>query len=216
MLLSYFIICPLPGTHFNHFGIPFEVTFATLGPPLEHFGCIFWVKKTTWGARGANRGTNVRFPHFKSFWGTPFGSLFWRFLVFVHEIIMCFHCLFKALFLLSFCCVFEQVGTVKSFKNTAQGSKNNVCWKSNKIGPGPGLGWIGESFSRSSWRQMCFFVEQMSAGKPSEKRYPRKVKQVPMGRSQGSWTAPLKSKIFWVINNNWTRNYNNSTIQQKH
>ena len=100
-------------------------------------------------------------------------------------------------------------------KNTAQGSKNCVCWKSQKIGPEPGLGWIWESFWVSSWWQMLFLVEKMSAGKQSEKRYPRKVKQVPMGRSQGSWTAPLKSKEFWVINNNCTRNHNNSTSQQK-
>ena len=125
---------------------------------------------------------------------------------------LCFcHCLFKALFLFSFGCVFEQVETVKSIKNTAQGSKNSVCWKSNKIGPRPGLGWIWESFLGFSWWTMCFFVEKMSAGKQSEKRYPRKVKLPWMGLSQGSWAAPLKSKIVWVINNNWTRNYNNST-----
>ena len=40
-----------------------------------------------------------------------------------NEIIVFCHCLFKALFLLRFLCVFEQVGTVKSIKNTAQGSK---------------------------------------------------------------------------------------------
>ena len=40
-LLSFFRICPLPGTHFYYFGMPFGVTFASLGPLLEHFGCIF-------------------------------------------------------------------------------------------------------------------------------------------------------------------------------
>ena len=211
MLLSYFIIYPLPGTHFNHFGISFGVIFATLGPPLEHFGCFFWVTKTTWGARGANRGAKVKSRGRESLFGTPFESLFWRFMCFSQEILVWFHCVFKTLSSLSFSCVFEQVGTVKSIKNTAQGSKNYVCWKSNKIDPEPGLGWIWESFLVSSWWQMSFFVEKMSAGKQSEKRYPRKVKQVPMGRSQGSWTAPLKSKIFWVINNNWTGNNNNWT-----
>ena len=37
-LLSFFRICPLPGTHFYDFGLPFGVTFASLGPLLEHFG----------------------------------------------------------------------------------------------------------------------------------------------------------------------------------
>ena len=40
-----------------------------------------------------------------------------------------------------------------------------------------------------------FFVEQMSAKKHAEKRYPRKVKRVETVMSQGSLTAPLKSKI---------------------
>ena len=48
-------------THFNHSGIPFGVIFASLGPLLEHFGCICWVKKTTWGARGATRCAKVTF-----------------------------------------------------------------------------------------------------------------------------------------------------------
>ena len=54
-----------------------------------------------------------------------------------------------------------------------------------------------------------FFVEKMSAKKQAEKRYPRKVKRVETVMSQGSLTAPLKSKIVWVINNNWTRSNNN-------
>ena len=127
---------------------------------------------------------------------------------------MFFHCVFKTLFLFGFSCVFEQVGTVKSIKNTAQGSKNYVCWKSNKIGPGPGLGWIWESFLGSSWWQMCFFVEKVSARKQSEKRYPRKVKLPWMGRSQGSWTAPPKVKDCLSNKqqlNNKLQQFNNST-----
>ena len=135
------------------------------------------------------------FPNFDSLLGTPFESRFLKISCFLQEIIMFFHCVFKALFLCSFLCVFEQVGTVKTIKNTAQGSKNSVCIKSKKIGPGPGLGWILESFVGSSWRQMWFFVEKMSAKKQAEKRYPRKVKQVQTVMSQGSLTAPLKSKI---------------------
>ena len=179
--------------------------FCNLGTFFGALWLLFLCRKTNWGARGAKRSAKVKFPNIKSFFGTPFGSLFWRFMCFSYEIIMLFHCVFKTLFLLSFSCVFEQVGTVKSIKNTAHGSKNYVCWKSNKIGPEPGLGWIWESFLVSSWWHMSFFVEQMSAGKQNEKRYPQKVKLVETGRSQGSWTAPLKSKIFWVINNNWTR-----------
>ena len=72
------------------------------------------------------------FPGKSSLFGTPFESLFCRFIAFSHEIIMFFHVVFKALFLCSFLYVFEQVGTVKTIKNTAQGSKNNVCRKSKK------------------------------------------------------------------------------------
>ena len=120
------------------------------------------------------------------------------------------HCVSKALFSCSFLCVFEPAGTVETIKNTAQDSKNSECRKSKKNGPGPGLGCIWESFLGSSWRQMWFFVEKISARKQAEKRYPRKVKQLQTVMSQGSLTAPLKSKIVWVINNNWTRSNNNT------
>ena len=135
------------------------------------------------------------FPSKSSLFGTPFGSLFCRFIAFSHAIIMFFHGVSKALFLFDFWCVFEQAGTVKTIKNTAQGSKNSVCKKSQKNWPGPGLGWIWESFLGSSCRQMWFFVEKMSARKQAEKRYPPKVKQLQTVMSQGSLTAPLKSKI---------------------
>ena len=135
------------------------------------------------------------FPGKSSLFGTPFESFFCRFIAFSHEINMFFHVVFKALFLCSFSCVFQQVGTVKTIKNTAQGSKNSECRKSKKNRPGPGLGWILESFLGSSWRQMWFFVEKVSARKQAEKRYPRKVKRVETVMSQGSLTAPLKSKI---------------------
>ena len=136
------------------------------------------------------------FPNFNSLLGTSFGSRFLKISCLLQEIIMLFHCVFKALFLCSFVCVFEQMGTVETIKNTAQGSKNSVCRKSTKLGPGPGLGLIWESFLGSSWQQMLFFVKKrMSARKQAEKRYPRKVKQVETVMSQGSLTAPLKSKI---------------------
>ena len=105
---------------------------------------------------------------------------------------------------------------METIKNTAQGSKNSVCRKSTKFGPGPGLGWIWESFVGSSCRQMCFFVEKMSARKQADKKVPPKSETTPEVMSQGSLTAPLKSKSVWVINNNWTLNSNNSSIQQKH
>ena len=101
--------------------------------------------------------------------------------------------------------------TVKSIKNTAQGSKHIMCWKSTKKGPGPGLGWIWDSFLRSSWRQMCFCVEQISAKKESEKRYPQTWNNWLWAGPRAPGQPPLKSKIVWVINNNWTRNFNNST-----
>ena len=56
-----FYVCPLPGTHFYHFGLPFGVTFASLGPLLEHFGFFLLSKKTSRGARGATRGAKVTF-----------------------------------------------------------------------------------------------------------------------------------------------------------
>ena len=60
-----------------------------------------------------------------------------------------------------------------------------------------------------------YFCWKSECKKTEWKRYPRKVKVLETGRSQGSWTAPLKSKIFWVINNNWTGNNNKSTKKQQ-
>ena len=140
----------------------------------------------------------------------PHLGVFFADLLFFRMKSSCFFIVFSRLcFCVVFCVFFEQVRTVKTIKNTAQGSKNSECRKSKIIGPGPGLGWIWESFLGSSWRQMWFFVEKMSARKQAEKRYPRKVKQLQTVMSQGSLTAPLKSKIVWVINNNWTRSNNN-------
>ena len=50
------MFCSLPGTHFYHFGIPFGVTFASLGPLLEHF----WVHVSNNGAKGAPRGATTK------------------------------------------------------------------------------------------------------------------------------------------------------------
>ena len=119
------MFCSLPGTHFYHFGIPFGVTFASLGPLLEHFGYIFLAKKRPEAPEVPPEVPKGDFPSKSSFFGTPFGSLFCRFIVFSHEINMFFHGVSKALFLFNFWCVFEQVGTVKTIKNTAQGSKNS-------------------------------------------------------------------------------------------
>ena len=128
-LLSFFRICPLPGTHFCHFGLTFGVTFASLGPLLEHFGYIFWAKKRPEAPEVPPEVPKGDFPNLVSLFGTPFGSLFSRFLVFCRKSACFFHCVFKAVFLCSFLCVFEQVGTVKTIKNTAQGSKNSECRK---------------------------------------------------------------------------------------
>ena len=174
---------------------PFWSHFCKLGTTFGALWLHFLSKKTNRGARGATRGAKVSFSQLYLTLGDTIWESFSEDFLFLQEIIMFFHCVFKALFLCSFLCVFEQVGTVKTIKNTAQGSKNSECRKSKKIGPGPGLGWIWESFLGSSWRQMWFFVEKMSARKQAEKRYPRKVKQLQTVMSQGSLTAPLKSKI---------------------
>ena len=208
-LLSYFMFCSLPGTHFYHFGIHFGVTFASLAPLLEHFGYIFRTKKRPEAPEVSPEVPKGDFPSKSSLFETPFGSLFCRFIAFSHEIIMFFHCVFKALFLSNFLCVFEQVGTVKTIKNTAQGTKNSECRKSKKMVQGQ----VWDGFWSHFWGPVgdkCgFFVEKMSARKQAGKRYPRKVKQVETVMSQGSLTAPVKSKIVWVINNNWTRSNNN-------
>ena len=98
-MLSFFRICPLPGTHSYYFGIPFGVTFASLGPLLEDFGYIFLVKKRAEAPEVPPEVPKGDFPGKSSLFGTPFESLFCRFIVFSHEIIMCFHVVFKALFL---------------------------------------------------------------------------------------------------------------------
>ena len=107
-LLSFFRICPLPGTHFCHFGLTFGVTFASLGPLLEHFGYIFWAKKRPEAPEVPPEVPKGDFPSKSSLFGTPFGSLFCRCIAFSHEIIMFFHVVFKALFLCSFLCVFNR------------------------------------------------------------------------------------------------------------
>ena len=107
---------------------------------------------------------------------------------------MCFHCVFKVLFSCVFVCVFEQVGTVKTIKNTAHGSNNNVRIKFPKIGPGPGLGWIWESLLGSSWRPMYFVVEKMSAKKQAEKTVPPKSETGPDGHVPGLPDSPPKVK----------------------
>ena len=72
----------------------------------------------------------MELPEIKSPMWSLFGSNFLKISVCLHEIDMLFHCLFKALCLFCFLCVFEQAETVKSIKNTAQAIKNRGCRKS--------------------------------------------------------------------------------------
>ena len=113
------------------------------------------------------------------------------------------------MFLCSFLSVFEQVGTVKTIKNTAQGSKNSECRKSKKIGPGPGLGWILESFLGSSWRQMWLFCRKNECKKTSWKKVPPKSETGPYGHVPGLPDSDPKVKDFSNKNNNWARSNNN-------
>ena len=84
---------------------------------------------------------------------------------------------------------------MKTIENTAQGSKNSECRKSKKKVQGQAWDGFGSHFWGPVGDKCDFVVEKMSARKQAEKRYPRKVKQVPTVMSQGSLTAPLKSKI---------------------
>ena len=134
------------------------------------------------------------FPNFDSLLGTPFESRFLKISCFLQEIIMFFHCVFKALFLCSFLCVFEQVGTVKTIKNIAQGSKNSVCIKSLKIGPGPGLGWMWESFFGAQLAANVVFCRKNECNKTSWKKVPPKSETSPDGHVPGLPDSPPKVK----------------------
>ena len=189
---------------FVHYLAP---TFATLDSLLEsllqawdHFwstlATFFEQKNDLRRQRCHQRCQREIFLTLSHFLGPHLGVFFARFLVFCRKSSCFFHCVFKAVFLSSFLSVFEQVGTVKTIKNTAQGSKNNECRKSKKSVQG--LVWDG--FGSHFWGPVgdkCVFLSKKSVQKKKQagKRYPRKVKQLQTVMSQGSLTAPLKSKI---------------------
>ena len=95
--------------------------------------------KTVWGARGATRGANVEFPEISSPMWTLFASHSLKISCFLHEIELFSHCLFKTLCLLC-------------FEQTLRGpSKTEGAENQQRIGPGPALGWIWESFGGPVW-----------------------------------------------------------------
>ena len=125
---------------FVHYLAP---TFATLDSLLEsllqawdHFwstlATFFEQKNDLRRQRCHQRCQREIFLTLTHFLGPHLGVFFARFLVFCRRSSCFFHCVFKAVFLSSFLSVFEQVGTVKTIKNTAQGSKNSECRKSKK------------------------------------------------------------------------------------
>ena len=132
-LLSFFRICPLPGTHFCQFGLTFGVTFASLGPLLEHFGYIFRAKKRPEAPEVPPEVPKGDFLEKCNFLGPHLAAFSEDLLFFLMKSLCFFHGVFKALFLFSVLYVFEQMGTVKTIKNIAQGSKNSVCIKSKKL-----------------------------------------------------------------------------------
>jgi hypothetical protein len=93
---------------------------------------MFLVRKQPGAPKVPPEAPKLHFPRKKSLGGTPFGNRFLKMSCSLQEIIMFFHCVFKAFVFLSFLGVFEQVGTVKAIKNIAQGHKNSVCRKSTK------------------------------------------------------------------------------------
>ena len=99
----------------------------------------------------------MEFPNINSPIWTLFGSHFLEISCFLHEIDMLFRCLFKALFLFCFLCVFEQAETVKSIRNTAQAIKNRGCRKSTTNRSGARFGMdLGVILGDSLVTNVCF------------------------------------------------------------
>ena len=180
-------------------------TFATLDSLLEsllqawdHFwstlATFFEQKNDLRRQRCHQRCQREIFPTWCHFLGPHLGVFFARFLVFCRRSSCFFHCVFKAVFLCSFLSVFEQMGTVKTIKNTAQGSKNSECRQLKKTGPGPGLGWILESILGSSCRQMWLFCWKNECKKTSWKKVPPKSETTGDGHVQGLPDSPPKAK----------------------
>ena len=130
-LLSFFRICPSPGTHFHHFGLHFGVTFASLGPLLEHFGCICSAKKRAERQRCHQRRQSDIFLEKSHFWGHHLGVVFWRFLVFCRKS-SCFFIVFSRLCFCAVFCVFlnrwEQWKRLKTLRRAAK----TVCAENQK------------------------------------------------------------------------------------
>ena len=106
---------------------------------------------------------------------------------------MCFHRFFKALFLLGFWWVFEQVKPVKSIKTLRRPAKiTSAENKQNRSRARFGMD-LGVIFGVQLVTNV-FFCRTNECRKTVWKKYPRKVKRVETGRSQGSWTAPPKVK----------------------
>ena len=82
--------------HFNYFGAPVGVHFATLGVTVGAFWghfCTLWVifgtlwvyflcSKTDWGTKGASRGASTKIK--SPFW-VQFGCYFWNYLCFLGQ-----------------------------------------------------------------------------------------------------------------------------------
>ena len=103
------------------------------------------------------------------------------------------HCVFKALFLCSFLCVFEQVGTVETIKNTAQGSKNSVCrQKQNRSRARFGMD-LGVIFGVQLATNVVF-CRKNECKKTSRKKVPPKSETSPDGHVPGLPGSPPKVK----------------------
>jgi|NorSeaMetagenome_1021524.scaffolds.fasta_scaffold146721_1 hypothetical protein len=78
--------------HFCHLGGPFEVTLATWGSLLEHFGRLLEQldgKKTGWGAKGAPGAPQSAQPRFAlTFWGPFWESFSVIFQFFVENVVV--------------------------------------------------------------------------------------------------------------------------------
>ena len=153
---------------------PFWSHFCNLGMTFGALWLHVFSKKTDWGARGATRGAKVEFPNIRAPIWTPFVSLLPKISDFVHEIIMCVHCLFKALCWLSCWCVFEQVDTVKSIENIAQASNNSVCRKSKKLVQGQVWDGFGTHFGGQFCDKCVLCCNNECKKTDRTKRYPKK------------------------------------------
>ena len=110
------------------------------------------------------------------------------------------------MFLTCFSCCLEQLGPVKSSRNTVGSFKNTTYRKSAKINPRSVFWWISGALWVRFFTILTLFCEKSASENGSEKWCPPRVKRGPLPGPGGSRTAPLACALFQTRNNNYSNN----------